>query len=241
MHLHIENLQAGYGRSQILRGVALQVASGEIVTVLGRNGAGRSTLAKAVLGLVACTGSVQWGGQQLIGLAPHDIAALGVGYVPEGREVFPGLTVEQNLLLGQKSAKNQRLRPGTGGTPPWTLDAVYAMFAPLRQRQHTPAGVLSGGEQQMLSLCRTLMGNPQLLVVDEPTEGLAPQAAAQVADLLCVLRAQGLAILLIEQKRTMAQSVSDRCLVLGGGCIVAQGSAEQVFARADVVSEWLLV
>jgi branched-chain amino acid transport system ATP-binding protein len=241
MELHIEDLHAGYGHSQILRGVSLQVAAGEIVTVLGRNGAGRSTLAKAVVGLVACSGSITWNRQQLVGRAPHDIAGLGVGYVPEGREVFPGLTVQQNLLLGQKRAVHRGAHGSKVQPRPWTLDAVLEMFAALRERQHTLAGVLSGGEQQMLALCRTLMGNPQLLVVDEPTEGLAPQAAAQVANLLCELRAQGLAVLLIEQKRTIAQSVSDRCVVLGQGRIVAQGTPEQVFAQADVVSEWLLV
>ena len=241
MELHIEDLHAGYGHSQILRGVTLQVVAGEIVTVLGRNGAGRSTLAKAVVGLVACSGSITWNRQQLVGRAPHDIAGLGVGYVPEGREVFPGLTVQQNLLLGQKRAVQRGAHGSSEQAKPWTLEAVFDMFAALRERQHTLAGVLSGGEQQMLALCRTLMGNPQLLVVDEPTEGLAPQAAQQVAELLGVLRAQGLAILLIEQKRSIAQPVSDRCLVLGHGRVVAQGTPAQVFAQSDVVSEWLLV
>ena len=241
MELHIEDLHAGYGHSQILRGVTLQVAAGEIVTVLGRNGAGRSTLAKAVVGLVACSGSITWNRQQLVGRAPHDIAGLGVGYVPEGREVFPGLTVHQNLLLGQKRAVQRGTHGSSDQARPWTLEAVFDMFAALRERQHTLAGVLSGGEQQMLALCRTLMGNPQLLVVDEPTEGLAPQAAQQVAELLGVLRAQRLAILLIEQKRSIAQAVSDRCLVLGHGRVVAQGTTAQVFAQSDVVSEWLLV
>jgi len=234
--LRIENLHAGYGRSQILRGVDLQVARGEIVAALGRNGAGRSTLVKAVVGLVPGEGSVQWNQQQLLGREPHEIAALGVGYVPEGREVFPSLTVQQNLLLGQQSARKNRLRPARAGSAPWTLDAVFDLFAALRLRQHTPAGVLSGGEQQMLSVCRTLMGNPRLLVVDEPTEGLAPQAAQQVADLLCMLRAQGLAILLIEQKRTIAQSVSDRCSVL----VVGVSWRRAVRSRCWHVPMWCL-
>jgi branched-chain amino acid transport system ATP-binding protein len=180
--LQISALNAFYGKSQILRGAELSVSAGEIVSLLGRNGSGRSTLAKAVMGLVACTGSIVWNDHPLIGLQAHQIANLGVGYVPESRDVFPNLTVLQNLLLGQKQGPQQSSPTGQSLTA-WSLDDMFAMFPVLKARLHTPAGVLSGGEQQMLTLCRTLMGNPDLLIVDEPTEGLAPLAAQQVAEL----------------------------------------------------------
>lgn len=234
--LQITALDAFYGKSQILRGAALSVSSGEIVALLGRNGSGRSTLAKAVMGLVACTGSIVWNGHPLLGLQAHQIANLGVGYVPESRDVFPNLTVLQNLLLGQKQGHLK----GQGLTA-WSLDDMFAMFPVLKARLHTPAGVLSGGEQQMLTLCRTLMGNPDLLIVDEPTEGLAPQAAQQVAELLVRVRSRGLAVLLIEQKLTVARAVSDRCLVLGHGRVVFEGTPRALLDDAAVCAGWLLV
>jgi len=238
--LQISALDAFYGKSQILRGAALRVSAGEIVALLGRNGSGRSTLAKAVMGLVACTGSIVWNGHPLLGLQAHQIANLGVGYVPESRDVFPNLTVLQNLLLGQKQGPQQS--SPTGRSPAvWSLDDLCAMFPVLKARLHTPAGVLSGGEQQMLTLCRTLMGNPELLIVDEPTEGLAPLAAQQVAELLLRLRSRGLAVLLIEQKLTIARAVSDRCLVLGHGRVVFEGSPQALLDDAAVCAEWLLV
>lgn len=234
--LQITALDAFYGKSQILRGAALTVSAGEIVTLLGRNGSGRSTLAKAVMGLVTCTGSIVWSGHSLLGRQAHQIANLGVGYVPENREVFPNMTVLQNLLLGQKPGA--RAGRGQGA---WALEDLLDLFPALRARQHAQAGVLSGGEQQMLTLCRTLMGNPDLLIVDEPTEGLAPQAAQQVAELLLLLRSRGLAVLLIEQKLTIARSVSDRCLVLGDGKVVFEGTPQALLDNAAVRAEWLLV
>ena len=234
--LQITGLDAFYGKSQVLRGAQLSVSSGEIVTLLGRNGAGRSTLAKAAMGLVHCTGSIRWDGHELVGLQPHQIANLGVGYVPESRDVFPTLTVQQNLLLGQKSANKAGL-----AAQRWTFDDMFALFPALKARQHTQAGVLSGGEQQMLTLCRTLQGNPDLLIVDEPTEGLAPQIARQVAEFLMRVRARGLAVLLIEQKLTIARDVSDRCLVLGHGRVVFEGTPQALLDDAAVRAEWLHV
>jgi branched-chain amino acid transport system ATP-binding protein len=234
--LQITALDAFYGKSQILRGAALSVSAGEIVALLGRNGSGRSTLAKAAMGLVACTGSIVWNGHPLIGLQAHEIANLGVGYVPESRDVFPNLTVLQNLLLGQKRGPQH----GQNLTA-WSLDDTFAIFPVLKARLHTPAGVLSGGEQQMLTLCRTLMGNPDLLIVDEPTEGLAPLAAQQVAELLVRMRSRGLAVLLIEQKLTIAKAVSDRCVVLGHGRVVFEGTPQALLDDAAVCAEWLLV
>ena len=234
--LQITALDAFYGKSQILRGAALNVTAGEVVALLGRNGSGRSTLAKAAMGLVACTGSIVWNGHPLIGLQAHEIANLGVGYVPESRDIFPNLTVLQNLLLGQKQGPQH----GKNLTA-WSLDDIFAMFPVLKARLHAPAGVLSGGEQQMLTLCRTLMGNPDLLIVDEPTEGLAPLAAHQVAELLVRMRSRGLAVLLIEQKLTIAKAVSDRCAVLGHGRVVFEGTPQALLDDAAVCAEWLLV
>ena len=238
--LQITALDAFYGKSQILRGAALTVSAGEIVALLGRNGSGRSTLAKAAMGLVACTGSIVWNGHPLLGLQAHQIANLGVGYVPESRDVFPNLTVLQNLLLGQKNGAQPGPQTSQSLTS-WSRDDMFSMFPALKARLHAPAGVLSGGEQQMLTLCRTLMGNPDLLIVDEPTEGLAPQAAQQVAELLVRVRSRGLAVLLIEQKLTIARAVSDRCLVLGHGRVVFEGSPQALLDDAAVCAEWLLV
>jgi branched-chain amino acid transport system ATP-binding protein len=234
--LKIDDLQASYGKGQVLRGVSLQVGAGEIVALLGRNGAGRSTTAKALMGLVAAQGCVQWKGQNLLGKPPHEIARLGLGYVPESRDVFPSLTVEHNLVLGQKPGPVLRRTPGA-----WSMDDAYAMFPALKSRRHAQAGVLSGGEQQMLSLCRSLMGQPELIMVDEPTEGLAPQLVAQVAQLLKALKAQGVSVLLIEQKLTIALAISDRCYVLGHGRVVFGGTPAELLAREDIQREWLSV
>ena len=180
--LQVSQLQAFYGKSHVLHGVDLEVGEGEIVALLGRNGSGRSTTAKAIMGMVVCQGSVLWKGAQILGRKPYAIANLGVGYVPEGRDIFPKLTVHQNLLLGQKRSQKK---------PRWSFDDMYQLFPRLKEREHTEAGVLSGGEQQMLTLCRTLMGDPDLIIIDEPTEGLAPKIVELVAEYLQALRARG--------------------------------------------------
>ncbi len=230
--LTVSNLHAYYGKSHVLQGVDLQVGQGEIVSLLGRNGSGRSTTAKAIMGLVQCQGSVQWNGRELLGCKTHEIANHGVGYVPESRDVFPKLTVHQNLLLGQKRGQSK---------PRWTIDDMYAMFTHLKERQHTEAGVLSGGEQQMLTLCRTLMGDPDIVIIDEPTEGLAPKIVEQVAGYLRTLRQRGISVLLIEQKLTIAMDISDRCLVMGHGSIVFDGTPDGLRERPDIRQEWLEV
>ena len=232
--LEIDNLHAYYGKSHVLHGVTMRIAPGEIVALLGRNGSGRSTTVKAVMGLVEGSGSVRWGGRELLGLKAHQIAHHGLGYVPESRDIFPRLTVHQNLLLGQKKA---------GGTPGarWQLDDMYAMFPRLKERQHTEAGVLSGGEQQMLTLCRTLMGDPDLIIIDEPTEGLAPKIVELVGEYLQKLKARGISVLLIEQKLTIAMQISDRALVMGHGSIVFDGTPDQLRADAATRKEWLEV
>ncbi len=230
--LLVRGLHAFYGSSQVLRGVDFDVRPGEIVALLGRNGSGRSTTAKAVMGLVQARGTVQWQGQDLLGLPPHAIARRGVGYVPESRDVFPGLTVHQNLLLGRKPGQRQAR---------WQAEDLYRLFPALVPRRDTPAGVLSGGEQQMLTLARTLMGDPSLVLVDEPTEGLAPRLVAQVGGFLQALRAQGVSVLLVEQKLSIALEVADRVLVMGRGSIVFQGTPGQLQADARIRREWLEV
>jgi branched-chain amino acid transport system ATP-binding protein len=230
----VTDMHASYGKSQVLRGVSLQVGTGEIVALLGRNGAGRSTTAKALMGLIEAQGQVAWKGQNLLGKQPHQIARLGLGYVPESRDVFPNLTVEQNLMLGRKPGVRYGHLPGN-----WSLDEAYAVFPVLQTRRHILAGVLSGGEQQILSLCRTLMGRPELVIVDEPAEGLAPQLVVQVAELLKGQRAQGVSVLLIEQKLSIALAISDRCYVLGQGRVVFSGTPAELLARHDVQGEWL--
>ena len=230
--LQLENLHAFYGKSHVLHGVTLQVAPGEIVALLGRNGSGRSTTAKAVMGLVETHGGATWKGRPLAGLEPYEIAHRGIAYVPENRDIFPRLTVHQNLQLGQKSgARNAR----------WSFEDMYAMFPRLRERQHTEAGVLSGGEQQMLALCRSLMGDPELIIIDEPTEGLAPKIVEQVAQYLLALKSRGLSVLLIEQKLTIALEISQRCVVMGHGRVVFEGAPVQLKADAAVRREWLEV
>ena len=230
--LRIENLHAYYGKSHVLHGVNFHVAPGEIVALLGRNGSGRSTTAKAIMGMVHAEGSVDWKGQSLLGRKPFEIAHLGLGYVPESRDIFPGLTVQQNLLLGQK---------GAGKASRWSFDDMYAMFPRLKEREHTEAGVLSGGEQQMLTLCRTLMGDPDLIMIDEPTEGLAPKIVELVGEYLQRLKQRGISVLLIEQKLTIAMHISDRALVMGHGSIVFDGTPAELRADAGTRKEWLEV
>ena len=230
--LRVTNLQAFYGKSHVLHGVDLDVKEGEIVALLGRNGSGRSTTAKAIMGLVDCQGSIVWKGQESLGHKTFEIAHLGLGYVPENRDIFPKLTVHQNLLLGQKRGKRN---------PRWSFEDMYRLFPRLQEREHTEAGVLSGGEQQMLTLCRTLMGDPDLIIIDEPTEGLAPKIVELVAEYLQELRKRGVSVLLIEQKLTIAMRISDRCFVMGHGSIVFEGTPEQLRGNTDIRKEWLEV
>ena len=229
--LEVENLHAYYGKSHVLHGVDLSVGAGEIVSLLGRNGVGRSTTVKAIMGLVDATGRVEFKGQPIRGLEAYRIAHRGLGYVPESRDIFPTLTVEQNLLLGMKGK-----RPGR-----WSFEDMYRMFPRLRERQHTQAGVLSGGEQQMLTLCRTLMGDPDLIMIDEPTEGLAPKIVELVADYLNELKNRGISVLLVEQKLAIAMRISQRVYVMGHGHIVFEGTPQQLSANAQVRREWLEV
>jgi branched-chain amino acid transport system ATP-binding protein len=230
--LEVDDVHAYYGKSHILQGVTLHVGEGEIVSLLGRNGAGRSTAVKTIMGLVPPAGRITFRGERIDGLAPHRIARLGLGYVPEDREIFPSLTVQDNLRLGMK---------GAHPSGRWSVDDVYALFPMLRERRDAPGGVLSGGEQQMLTICRTLMGDPALIMVDEPTEGLAPQIVERVRALLLQIAARGVAILLIEQKLTIALAISRRLYVMGQGRIVFEGSAQDLRDNRAIRKEWLEV
>jgi branched-chain amino acid transport system ATP-binding protein len=230
--LEVDDLHAYYGKSHILQGVTFKVGAGEIVSLLGRNGAGRSTAVKTIMGLVPPMGRIRFRGKRIDGLPPHRIARMGLGYVPEDREIFPALSVRDNLLLGLKSAR---------AAGRWSINDVLTMFPMLRARIDAPGGVLSGGEQQMLTICRTLMGDPELIMVDEPTEGLAPRLVETVRDLLDRIAARGVAILLIEQKLTIALAISHRLYVMGQGRIVFEGSAHELRENQAVRKEWLEV
>ena len=230
--LKVDKLHAYYGKSHVLHGVNFEVREGEIVALLGRNGSGRSTTVKAVMGLVDLQGSVQFKGQELMGRKAFEIAHAGIGYVPENRDIFPTLTVHQNLMLGQKSGQKDSR---------WGFEDMYKLFPRLRERQYTEAGVLSGGEQQMLTLCRTLMGDPALIMIDEPTEGLAPKIVELVAEYLRELKRRGISVLLVEQKLTIALEVADRCLVMGHGQFVCEGTPADLRAHSYIRKEWLEV
>ncbi|MEO7252808.1 MAG: ABC transporter ATP-binding protein [Casimicrobium sp.] len=230
--LEVKELHAFYGKSHILQGVNLKVNEGEIVALLGRNGAGRSTTVKAIMGMVDNTGEVLWRGKNILGMKAYEIAHLGLGYVPESRDIFPKLTVHQNLMLGEKGGK----KPNR-----WSFEDMYKMFPRLRERQHTEAGVLSGGEQQMLTLCRTLMGDPDLVMIDEPTEGLAPAIVQLVAEYLMELKRRGISVVLVEQKLSIALQISDRVYVMGDRRIVFEGTPAELKADANIRKEWLEV
>jgi branched-chain amino acid transport system ATP-binding protein len=230
--LEVADLHAYYGKSHILQGVDMHIDAGEVVSLLGRNGVGRSTTVKAIMGEVPPQGSIKFKGYDIAGLPNYRIAQLGLGYVPEHRDIFAGLTVRQNLVLGIKDTK----RPGK-----WRLEDMLAMFPNLAARADTSAGVLSGGEKQMLTICRTLMGDPELIMIDEPTEGLAPLIVQQVGDLIAEIARRGVAILLVEQKLAIAMRISHRVYVMGHGCIVFEGTPAALKANEAVRKEWLEV
>lgn len=232
--LEIKGLHAFYGKSHVLHGIDLAVEQGEIVSLLGRNGVGRSTTVKAAMGQVVAQGSIRFKGNELLGMKSFEIAHQGLGYVPEHRDIFPTLTVEQNLLLGEKRKRGAKAAR-------WSLADMYAMFPRLKERQHTAAGVLSGGEQQMLTLCRTLMGDPDLIMIDEPTEGLAPKIVELVGQYLKELKNRGISVLLVEQKLAIALSISQRVYVMGHGAIQFVGTPDDLRDNEAVRKEWLEV
>ncbi len=230
--LRVRDLHAYYGKSHILQGVDFTVGSNEIVSILGRNGVGRSTTLKAIMGDPAPQGEIVFKDQPVAGLKPHEIARLGIGYVPEERAIFPTLTVEQNLLLGIKPGR----KPAR-----WSVEETWRLFPQLRERAGAPGGALSGGEQQMLTICRTLMGDPDLIMIDEPTEGLAPQMVERIGELLQEIARRGISIVLVEQRLVIALRISHRLYVMGHGRIVFEGTPAELTANTAVRQEWLEV
>ncbi|MBT4109133.1 MAG: ABC transporter ATP-binding protein [Gammaproteobacteria bacterium] len=230
--IKISNLHAFYGKSHILRGINLTVDKGEIVALLGRNGVGRSTLVKSIMGLVPTTGSILFKDNEIVGNATHDIALKGIGYVPENRDVFSTLTVKENLLLGVKD-KNVKAE--------WTVEEMFSLFPNLKERADVIASAISGGEQQMLTMCRCLMGNPEFMMIDEPTEGLSPQMVETVAELLKKIASKGIAILLVEQKLTIALRLARRVYLMGHGEIVFEGTPKELEKNTSIRKEWLEV
>jgi branched-chain amino acid transport system ATP-binding protein len=230
--LEVKNLHAYYSRSHILQGVNLTIGNSEIVSLLGRNGVGRSTFCKTIMGLVPARGSIVYQGEEIAGCKPHAIAHKGIGYVPEDRWIFPGLTVLQNLQLGLKSRKSKGA---------WTIEDVFEMFPRLGERSSVHGGLISGGEQQMLTICRTLMGNPSFIMIDEPTEGLAPKMVEQVGKLIEDIAQRGISVLLVEQKLSIALKISNRLYIMGHGQIVFEGTPDDLRTNESIRKEWLEV
>jgi branched-chain amino acid transport system ATP-binding protein len=234
MILELHDVHAGYGNSRVLHGVTLAIEEAAIVSLVGRNGVGRSTTLKAIAGLVEPDrGSILLDGREQRGRRVFEIARSGIAYVPEERLVFHNLTVEENLKLG--------VQPARPGTPIWTIAEMYDFFPALQQRRQAHAGALSGGEQQMLTICRSLLGNPRIMLIDEPTEGLAPQIVARLVEVIKIIRDRGLAVLLVEQKMTIALDISDQIHVMGHGRVVFSGSGDELRSNQDVQRRWLEV
>ena len=232
--LAIENLHAHYGKSHILHGVTFDVGRGEVVSLLGRNGSGRSTTMKSVMGLVPPSqGTVQLAGVALGRARPYEICRAGIAYVPEEREIFANLTVEENLRMGEQTA--------VPGATRWTMEDMFNYFPRLRDRRNTRGGSISGGEQQMLTICRSLLGNPLVILIDEPTEGLAPKIVAAVGECILDMRRRGVSVVLVEQKLSIALKVSTRACVMGLGRIVFDGSPRQLIEDEKLLADWLAV
>ena len=230
--LNILNLNAYYGKSHILQGVTLKVKKGEIVSLLGRNGVGRSTTIKSIMGMVKATGSIKLFDKEILGKQIHEISNLGLAYVSENRDIFPDLTVLENLELGKKTIAAQN---------PWDIEELFDLFPNLKNRKDVAGGALSGGEQQMLTISRSLMGNPKLIMIDEPTEGLSPQMVEKVEQLIRKIASKGVAIVLVEQKLTIAFKLSDRLYVMGHGKIVYEGTSKEILKNDNIIKEWLEV
>ena len=230
--LKIKNLHSYYGKSHILQGINLFIDEGEIVSLLGRNGVGRSTFIKSIMGMVTSEGSILFNNKEILGRSIHEIANLGIGYVSENRDIFPDLTVQENLELGKKENKY--------GIK-WNIEELFDLFPNLKTRIKVPGGVLSGGEQQMLTICRSLMGCPKLIMIDEPTEGLSPQMVDNVEMLLRKISDKGVSILLVEQKLTIAFNLSNRLYVMGHGKVVYEGEPKEVQNNRELIKEWLEV
>jgi branched-chain amino acid transport system ATP-binding protein len=235
--LEVKGIHSHYGKSHILHGVSLELTQGELVCLLGRNGVGKSTTLKSIMGIVRPThGSIRFEGEELVGSQPYQIARLGVGYVPEDRRIFKSLTVHENLLMGTQKAEN-----GGAAQRVWTIDKIYEIFPNLRDRRSNKGSHLSGGEQQMLTVARTLMGNPKLILVDEPTEGLAPLIVKDVLEMLSAVRKSGVTVLMVEQNFKAAIKVADRFYIMAKGQMVFEGDTSALLAAEEVRKNYLEV
>src|SRR5689334_9144795 len=232
--LRVAYLHAHYGKSHILHGVTFEVGRNEVISLLGRNGSGRSTTMKSIMGLVPpSSGEIRLNDRQLAGARPYAICRAGLAFVPEEREVFANLTVDENLRMGEQ--------PPVAGAYRWRTEQMFEYFPRLRERRHTKGGNLSGGEQQMLTICRSLLGNPLAILIDEPTEGLAPKIVAQVAECIRDMQRKGVSVVLVEQKLAIALKVSSRVCVMGHGRVVFEGTPAQLEADRGLLSQWLAV
>ena len=231
--LEVEGLHAAYGAAQILHGLDFTVNQGEVLVLLGRNGAGKSTTMKALIGLLPPRGSISFAGEPVAGRPPHAIARMGMGYVPEERRIFTGLSVMENLETGRQPARDK--------LPPWTPEKLFALFPNLGRMRDRPGGRMSGGEQQMLTIARTLMGNPCLLLLDEPSEGLAPVIVEQMAAAIAALKASGVAILLAEQNFHFARAVADRAVIIESGEKRWEGEIAALVADETIRARYLAV
>jgi branched-chain amino acid transport system ATP-binding protein len=232
--LTLSGLNAWYGQAHILFDVGFEVGAGEVVALLGRNGAGKSTTFRAIVGLVARrSGAVRFNGEDISVLATHEIARRGLGYVPEDRRIFTELTVEENFLVGRQ--------PPRPGAPTWDADKIYALFPNLAEMRKRPGGQMSGGEQQMLTIGRTLMGNPSLVLLDEPSEGLAPKIVEQMAAAIVTLKREGLALLVSEQNLHFARLISDRAVIVEKGRVRFSGTRAELEAKPEIYDAYLAV
>ncbi|MHB8908585.1 MAG: ABC transporter ATP-binding protein [Syntrophales bacterium] len=227
--LSLTGVHAYYGESHVLRGIGFSLRENRLLVLLGRNGAGKTTCINSIIGfLPPREGEILLFGQSIAGRKPEEIARSGVGLVPQGRRLFPNLTVRENLLVASR-------KPLEGGGPGWVQEKVFDVFPQLRDREHQLAGLLSGGEQQMLAIGRALMSNPRLVLMDEPSEGLAPQIVAEVGRVLMALKEQGLAIVLVEQNTGLALKVADDAVILNSGCVVYNGTVEELQNHRDIL------
>jgi branched-chain amino acid transport system ATP-binding protein len=235
--LEVRDIHSYYGKSHILHGVSMDLRKGELVCLLGRNGVGKSTTLKSIMGIVQPRqGSIRLDNKELIGKEPYEIARLSIGYVPEDRRIFRSLTVHENLLMGIKNQK--KINAGKEG---WTVERVYALFPRLKERCNNKGSHLSGGEQQMLTVVRTLMGNPRLILVDEPTEGLAPLIVKDVLEMLATVRKSGVTVLMVEQNFKAAIKVADRFYIMSKGQMVFEGDKETLLVAENVRKNYLEV
>ena len=237
MSLLVQGIDAYYGRSKILNGVSLQVDEGEIVAIMGRNGVGKTTTLRTIIGIVSPReGKLRWQNKDITGAKPYRIARLGIGYVPEDRSIFPRLTTQENLLMGKRATTGRNDSAGY-----WNLNRIYQVFRVLQARKNSMGIALSGGEQQMLTIARTLMGNPGMLLVDEPTEGLAPLLRKDVAEILKEINRHNVSILLVEQNMKVALSLSQRGYLMSKGSIVYSGATSEIRENEEVRRKYLEV